>query len=227
MDLSKQFSFTDFLAYFFPGAFAVVGIYLLLLLSPLQTHMINLTLDLTTGLVFLVFSYIVGVILSSFSSAVLKRVEKLIKYQDKHNAIPLNLFPDEVTAAFREVMQISKSKEITWTYIHYQICLALVSEKMPSSAQRIERQRNIALFRRNLISPLIIWGIAGTIWGIQEISKGIYGWGFTIIVISLFLSWVSVKMTINRMHHGVGVEIRETLSSFLAGHKLGVFTKPK
>lgn len=227
MDLSKQFSFTDFLAYFFPGAFAVVGIYLLLLLSPAQVYLANLNLDITTGLVFLIFSYIIGVILSSSSSAILKRIEKLLKYQDQHNFIPSHLFPDEVMSAFREVMELPKDKEIKWTYIHYQICLALILEKMPSSAQHIERQRNIALFRRNLISPLIIWGITGIVWGINEVLLGIVGWGWVFIVISLILSWVSTVSTVKRMHHGVRVEIRETLSAFLAGYKLGVFSKPK
>jgi len=54
MDLSKQFSLTDFLAYFFPGVFAAVGLYLLIRLTPIQTALIPP--DITTGIVFLTIS---------------------------------------------------------------------------------------------------------------------------------------------------------------------------
>ncbi len=227
MDLSKQFSFTDFLAYFFPGAVAVVGLYLLLLLSPLQEYLVDVPFDITTGLVFLIFSYIIGVILSPFSSRVVRFFEKLSKFKSSQNVIPSDLFPDEITKGFREIMGFAKDEKINWSRSHYRICLMLITEKMPLTAQRIDRQRNIALFRRNLISPLIIWGLTGISWGMWYLNQNIFEWGISLIIGSLLLTAILVGVTISRMHDGEKTETRETLSGFLAGYKLGVFTKPK
>jgi hypothetical protein len=80
MDISKQFSFTDFLAYLFPGIVSVLGIYFLLLLSPAENLLGKVPLDITTGILFLVISYVVGVIFSGFSSNLVKLIEKLQKY---------------------------------------------------------------------------------------------------------------------------------------------------
>lgn len=227
MDLSKQFSFTDFLAYLFPGAFAIVGLYVLLLLSPAKQYVGNIPLDITTGLIFLVFSYIIGVILSGFSGAAVSRIEKITKYQDGHGIIPSDLFPDDVIDGFKDVMGIPKDKELKWTQGHYRVCLMMVEEKMPTITQRVERQRIISLFRRNLISPLIVWEITGISWGVSTITRGQMWWGIIIIVFSLAIFGASIKATIDRMHHGAKIEIRETISGFIAGYKLGLFSKNK
>jgi len=68
MDISKQFSFTDFLAYFFPGIISGLGIYFLLILTPAQHLLSKVSLDITTGILFVVFSYVIGVVISGFSS---------------------------------------------------------------------------------------------------------------------------------------------------------------
>jgi hypothetical protein len=227
MDLSKQFSFTDFLAYFFPGSFAALGLYLLLLLSPLQKYLAGVSFDITTGLVFLIFSYIIGVILSPFSSGVVKFFEKSRKFKSSQNVIPSDLFPDEILKGFREIMGIAKDEKIMWSRSHYRVCLMLVTEKMPLVAQRVDRQRNVALFRRNLISPLIVWGLTGSSWGIWHLKQSFINWGISLIIGSVLLTVILVGVTINRMHDGEKTETRETLSGFLAGYKLGVFTKAK
>ena len=227
MDLSKQFSFTDFLAYFFPGSFAAVGLYFLLILSPAQKFLVGVSFDITTGLVFLIFSYIIGVILSPFSSWVVKFFEKWKKFKSNQNVISSDLFPDEIIKGFREVMGIAKDEKINWSRSHYRICLMLVTEKMPLVAQRVDRQRNVALFRRNLISPLIIWGLTGLSWGTWLITQNFIEWGVSLIVGSISLTAILVGVTISRMHDGEKTETRETLSGFLAGYKLGAFTKQK
>jgi hypothetical protein len=227
MDLSKQFTFTDILAYFFPGAFAAIGLFLLLLLSPAQKTLASINLDITTGFIFLIFSYIIGVILSSFSSLAVKRIEKLMKHKDVHGSIPSDLFPNDIVGGFKDVMGISKDTPINWSNAHYRVCLMLVMDKMPSLAQRIDRQRNIALFRRNLVFPLIIWAINGIGWGIWNTINGPLSWGILLIIGSIVASGVCIRETVTRMHHGESVEVRETLSGFIAGYKLGIFTKTK
>jgi hypothetical protein len=227
MDISKQFSFTDFLAYFFPGAFATVGLYFLVLLSPVQRYFESITLDITTGLFFLILSYIIGVICSGLSSGVVKQIERLKHYHDIHSTIPDDIFPEEIINGYKKIMGISTKENIKWTNSHYRMCLSFVAEKMPFLAQRIDRQRNVALFRRNLVFPLIVWAIAGIGWGIWNIFQGSIGWGLTLSIFSLLASVFSIVETVNRMHHGIGVEVRETLSAFLTGCKLGVFNKSK
>jgi hypothetical protein len=55
------------MAYLFPGTVGALGIYLLLLLTPLADTLIAIPKDLAAGVVFLGLSYIIGVILSGFS----------------------------------------------------------------------------------------------------------------------------------------------------------------
>jgi hypothetical protein len=202
-----------------------VGLYFFVLLSPAQTMIENISLDITTGLIFLVFSYIIGVILSSFSSGTVKQINKLTQYKDIHNLMPDDIFPEEIIKAYKEVMGISENKKIHWAKNHYRMCLMFVSEKMPLISQRIERQRNIALMRRNLIFPLIIWTITGIGWGIKTIVQSSMPWGISLISLSILISVFSIRATIIRMHHGEEIEIRETLSGFLMGYKLGIFTR--
>jgi len=67
MELSNRFSLVDFLAYLFPGILTTLGIYLLLLLTPLMHVMQGVSLDTGIGLLFLALSYIVGIITSGFA----------------------------------------------------------------------------------------------------------------------------------------------------------------
>jgi hypothetical protein len=227
MDISKQFSLTDFLAYFFPGAFATVGMYFLAQLTPAKSIMTISSLDITTGLSFLMASYIIGVILSGFSSEIVQQVEKVTGYKHPHRSLPPDMFPDEITKAFRDVFGVQKGASFSWTINHYRLCRSLVIEKMPALAPRITRQDDMALLRRNLIFPELIWTVLGIGWGIWNINSGARDWGISLIVISLIISFMVIRNTIKRMHNSKGAETRETLLGFLAGYEAGVFSTPK
>ncbi len=227
MDISKQFSLTDFLAYFFPGAFATVGIYFLMQLTPAKELLTISSLDITTGISFLIASYIVGVILSGFSFRLVKWVEKLTRYKSPHKFLPPDLFPDEILKAFRDVFDTEKEVNFSWTSNHYRLCRSLVIVKMPILAPRIARQDDMALFRRNLVFPLIIWAAVGIGWGIWNITNGAGDWGAVIIILSLLISFLVLQITIQRLHNSRETETRETLLGFLAGYKTGIFSEAK
>ena len=227
MDISKQFSLTDFLAYFFPGAFATVGVYFLAQLTSAKTFFTVSSLDITTGISFLIASYIIGVIFSGLSFGAVKWIEKFTRYKSPQTSLPLDLFPNEIHRAFRDVFGIEKESKFIWTKNHYRLCRSLVISKMPILAPRIARQDDMALFRRNLVFPMFIWSAVGIGWGILNFSQGVRNQGTAVIVFSFLFSFFIIKITIERMHNSINAETRETMLGFLAGYKTGVFDKPK
>src|SRR3990172_6823976 len=122
MDISKQFSFTDFLAYFFPGSFAILGIYLLLMLTPAQSVMTTVSVDIATGIVFLVLSYIVGVVLSGFSFPLVNRIKRITGVKSITGTLPNGIIRDEVIKAFRDVFGDSEKQDTEWSIYHYGLC---------------------------------------------------------------------------------------------------------
>ncbi len=225
MDISKQFSFTDFIAYFFPGAFAIIGIYFLLLLTPAQTMINNITLDVTTGIAFLTLSYIVGIVSSGFSRDVIKQIERVTKPKDPQAVVSPGLFSGEIINIFRELMGINKEEEIVWSPKHFSLCRAFVVEKMPWVTQRLERLADLALFRRNLVFPLFIWMVAGIGWGIGIVNNGIKEWGIFLIIASVMVSFFAVRTTIKRMYKSEEREVQYMYLSFIAGYKMGLFKR--
>lgn len=224
MDISKQFSFTDFLAYLFPGIMSVFGIYILLILTPVSVILAKISLDITTGILFLVASYVLGVIFSGFSSDLVGLIERLQRYKDIRKTIPINNFQEDILKAFEDIFGKIPDADNTWTRTHYYLCRALVSERMPAISLRADRQSNFALFRRNLLLPIFLWLITGVSWGITFIGQGRPLWGVLLTAITIAGWFFAVKTTVKRLHDGESRETREVLLGFLAGYKAKMFT---
>jgi hypothetical protein len=229
MDLSKQFSLTDFLAYFFPGLFATIGIYLLLLLTPVQATLVSISADLITGAIFLALSYIMGVILSGFSMTMVDWISRAQKHKNPRGSLlPVEQFQDEVRDAFKDVFGIEKAEnKPQWSKMHFYLCRSLILDRIPAVAQRAERQSSLRQLRGNLILPILIWVVDGIGWGIWSINNGILAWGISLVISSVIIGFISLKVTITRMYNNEGREIREVLTGFLAGYRIGVFDKEK
>jgi hypothetical protein len=223
MDISKQFSFTDFLAYLFPGIMSIFGLYSLLLLTPAQYLLNKVSLDITTGILFLVISYVMGVIFSGFSRNLVTLIEKLTKYKDVRKTMPFDDFRDEVIKAFQDIFGNTPESKSHWSRTHYYLCRSLVFEKMPTIGLRADRQSNLALFRRNLVLPIFIWFITGVAWSISLINSNFVEWGILLIVITVLAWFFSITTTIDRLHGGESRETREVLLGFLAGYKAKIF----
>ena len=229
MDLSKQFSLTDFLAYFFPGLFATIGIYLLLFLTPVQATLASISADLITGAIFLALSYIMGVILSGFSMTIVTWISKAQKRKNPRGSLlAVELFQDDVRETFKDIFGIVKAEEKPqWSKIHFYLCRSLILDRMPAVAQRAERQSSLRQLRGNLILPIFIWVVNGIGWGIRSVNNGTLAWGISLISFSVIIGFISLKATITRMYNNEEREIREILTGFLAGYKVGVFDKEK
>jgi len=225
MDISKQFSFTDFLAYFFPGSFAILGIYLLLMLTPAQSVMTTVSVDIATGIVFLVLSYIVGVVLSGFSFPLVNRIKRITGVKSITGTLPNGIIRDEVIKAFRDVFGDSEKQDTEWSIYHYGLCRSLITERMPAVAQRLDRNNNLALFRRNLVLPILIWMLTGIGWGIWMINTDIRGWGLLLISASVVVCVLAIRTIVERMRSGEETVVREALNGFVAGYRIGLFDR--
>jgi len=82
MDAANRFSIEDFLAYLFPGAIGALGLFLLLLLTPLKTTLTHLSIDVTLGTLLLIWSYVFGLILSGMTLPLLRLTDKIRKLKD-------------------------------------------------------------------------------------------------------------------------------------------------
>ncbi|MBN1450503.1 MAG: hypothetical protein JW963_05755 [Anaerolineales bacterium] len=214
MDIGNRFSLEDFLAYFFPGVTAALGIYVLINMIVANNNLPSLTADITTGVIFFVLSYILGVIFSSFAELAFSKVKS------HKEVIPLN---DElksiVIAAFRDTFKISQNTEIKWSRDHFYLCRSIVYERVPSVLPFIQRQSSLRQLRISLIPTLFVWLLVGIEWGIQNILDKSLIVGSTIIALSVIMFIAIAMMTINRARSNEWREVREVLTAFGASYR--------
>lgn len=223
MDIGSRLSPIDFFAYLFPGIAGTLGLLVLLLLTPLKST-INLSADISIGILFLTVSFIMGVAFAGFSEIAIKWREPEARASIKTSIPPAN-FEDEILKALHGLMKLNPEEKIQWSKDHFYLCRSLVFEKMPSCSQLIQRQIGLRQLRMNMTFPIIIWFVVGVAWGIQRIINSDAIWGIALIVVSLLLAIPTFLMIINRMDSNEKREVREVLVAFLAGYKTGLFDK--
>jgi hypothetical protein len=225
MDISNRFSLEDFLAYLFPGVIGTLGIYILLLLTPLQTSLINLPIDFTTGIIFLVLSYIVGILLSCFPEWVLRHYEPKLDANKPKDTIPLqdDLISGAIKDAFKDIFKLPKETELKWCKDYFYLCRSLVFQSMSNVLQPIQRQSGLRQLRMNLLPTLLVWGFAGIGWGVKIANDGNMLGGIALIAGAVVLSGLLIILTFNRMQSNEQREVREVLTAFLVGYQTGAF----
>src|SRR2546428_12064123 len=216
MDISSRFSPVDFFAYLFPGIAGTLGLLVLLLLTPLKSAFNILSAGLSTGILFLTVSFIMGVVFSGFSEIAIKWREPEARASIK-TSIPFNSFQNDILDAFRDVLKLNREDQIQWSTVHFYLCRALVFEKMQSCSQLIQRQIGLRQLRMNMTFPLVIWFGVGIAWGIHNITNRDLFWRITLIVISISLVIPTFLMIVNRMDSNERREVREVLAAFLVG----------
>jgi hypothetical protein len=222
MDISNQFSLVDFLAYLFPGITGVLGIYLLLLLTPLSTSLMSLPIDLTTGVLLLALSYVLGVVFSGFAEIIVRGRIRRKSFQWVKETIQVPGFEEEIETAFCVTLG-SGDEKVEWSASHFYLCRSMVLEFMPGVAPRVRRQISLRQLRMNLLPAVTLWVIAGVAWGIKVIGDNMRAWGYGLIAGSVGF-WVLVVWALaNRMASNERREVREVLTAFLAGYKKGLF----
>jgi hypothetical protein len=194
------------------------------LLTPLNSALAAVPQDLTTSILFLALSYILGVILSGFSELVL-REWKIRRKGGLKELIRLPGFEAEVIRAFKSVFPVENVGKTGWSVTHYYVCRSLVFEYMPKAAQVIERQSSPRQLRMNMVPSILIWLCVGVAWGIWSIVNNVLMWGVVLIITSVALSLTIITTIVNRMNNNEEREVRETLTAFLAGHKAGAFKR--
>jgi len=223
MDISNRFSLEDFLAYFFPGVTGTLGIYILLLLTPLQASLTNFSNDFTTGIIFLVLSYIVGILLSGFSEIAFLHYESKSKVKSHKDIIPLSDdLSRTVKEAFKETFKLGKETHVEWCKDYFYLCRSLVFQSMPNALPPIQRQSGLRQLRMNLLPSIVVWGGAGIGWGLKMANDGNV-LGIVLIIASLVLWLLFTRLTINRMQSNEWREVREVLTAFLVGYQTGAF----
>jgi hypothetical protein len=214
MDIGNRFSLEDFLAYFFPGVTGLLGIYILFQMTPVGSSLPSLTNDITTGIIFFVLSYIVGIIFSSFAELAFSNIKGY------KNVIPLNNeLKKLVIASFKDAFKIPKDAKIEWSQDHFYLCRSVVYERVPSIFSLIQRQSSLRQLRINLLPALFIWLLVGIGWGIQIIIKNTVVSGLIIIALSLLLFILISVITIDRAKSNEQREVREVLTAFGASYR--------
>jgi uncharacterized membrane protein (DUF485 family) len=214
MDIGNRFSLEDFLAYFFPGVTAALGIYMLIQMTRVSSSLPSLTADVTTGIIFFVLSYVLGVIFSSFAELAFSRVKS------HKDIIPLN---DDlkkiIIATFRDVFRVPKATEIEWSRDHFYLCRSVVYERVPNVLPSLQRQSSLRQLRISLIPTLFVWLIAGVVLGIQTIIGKYILTGWMIISSSILMFIAITWITIDRARSNERREVREVLTAFGASYR--------
>ena len=216
MDIGNRFSLEDFLAYFFPGVTAALGIYVLIHMTAGNASLPSLTDDIAAGVIFLVLSYVLGVLFSSVAELLfskMKSYKEVIPLSDELKSI--------IIAAFRDTFAVPQNKEVQWSRDHFYLCRSVVSGRMPSILPSIQRQSSLRQLRISLVPTLFVWLLVGIVWGVQNILDKSFLFGSIIIVISVIIFIAVVMMTVNRARSNEWREVREVLTAFGASYKEG------
>lgn len=226
MDTFNRFTFEDFLAYFFPGVVGSLGLYLLLLLTPLRPHLARLSIDVSTGMILLVWSYTFGVIIAGFASPVLRVLEKISLIGPRVPLeIPLPHLKPDVIKAYRTVFKVDNSTEVDWSEAHFYLSRSLVENWMPVTGQFIRRQLSLRRVRENLTPCMFIWCFAGIGWGCKWFSLGEKVWGIVLASLSPILWLLVVGTLANRWDGNCKREAQEVCLALVVGSHTGLFEK--
>ncbi|MGH9754435.1 MAG: hypothetical protein ACREA2_16780 [Blastocatellia bacterium] len=230
MDAFNRFTFEDFLAYFFPGAVGSLGLYLLLLLTPLRPQMARLSIDVSTGLILLVWSYTFGVIIAGFASPMLKLLRWLRRIGPRVPlVIPLSDlksdFEQDVIKAYRTVFKVDNSTEVKWSREFFYLSRSLVENWMPIANQLIRRQVSLRRVRENLLPCIIIWCSAGIGWGYKWFSLGEKVWGIALASLSLIMLLFVGNALATSLDGNCKREAQEVCVALVVGSHTGLFEK--
>jgi hypothetical protein len=249
MEVLSLFTVADFLAYLFPGMLSLSGLYVLLLLTPLQ-HFLKPPQEIAGGLAFLILSYLTGVLIGTVTDALVReRPKTLRRKQNKGN---IQIHDDKlkiaVMEAFNDIFLSQKGTisrktskpavPLEWNEYHYYVCRSLVADSLPRAAASGLREGAYRQLRMNLIGSMLIWGVAGTLWGLVLLSQAgtsyaINGinlvitreWSGSLIALSVLLPVFLVSNLLTMMDKHERREVREILTTFLAGYRSGAFDR--
>jgi hypothetical protein len=251
MEVLSLFTIADFLAYLFPGVLSLGGIYAILLLTPLQ-NVLQPPKDIGIGgwLAFLFLSYVTGVLIATVTDTLFRERPKALRRQlnkgniqihdDKLKTAVMEAFNDTILAP-KGITAKKTNKAIVpleWNEYYYYVCRSLVTEAMPRAAASGLREGAYRQLRMNLIGTIVIWGVTGILWGSVLLAQAgttyvINGnnititkeWSWSLIGLSLFLPIYLISKLSTMMDKHERREVREILTTFLAGYKTGVFDK--
>ena len=195
MEFLNVFSIMDFLAYLFPGILDTLGIYFLLLLTPLNWKN-QLNLDNLVGLLFVILiSFIIGVIVSGVTAVFIRRDNESAEGSDRAQEIKGKMhisygkpedekgieIENEIMDAMSMFLFDGKKKIIKadsndkdgvkWDKSFYYVCRSAVLEFMPNSAANALRESAYRQTRMNLIGSIAIFMIVAFIWGLVVLAS--------------------------------------------------------
>ena len=227
MEIISRFSLQDFLAYFFPGISAVLGVYLLLLLTPAKDFFTFTSIDLTLAILLSALAYTAGVILSGISEPIAMLILKARAWEEPRASIPLPELEEDILSALKDVLGIAPESELRWSGTHFYLCRSLVQEAMPNCAQAVFRQVGLGQLRENMLAPILVWCAVGLAWGMRTAVSGSKASGVVVVVGSLVLTLIFLASLTRKMHSSRKRAVREVCTAFLAGYRMQRFAGDK
>ncbi len=212
-----KFRIQDFLAYLFPGTIMILAVAAFLSLSPFRNVVVDIPLNLTTGLLLIACAYFAGISLSSLMAIVEKYFEKFFGLTNPIHSLQLEGFEDDVMKAFNEIF----GDHGVWDCNHFYLARALMRERMPSCAAEIERQDSLRQIRRNSVLPVLFLGLAGVLAGAKTAITGhditFVVWGAILVLVSILIAGLVTNTLVkNGMYGNRKREVREVCSGLLA-----------
>jgi hypothetical protein len=226
MDILNRFSVQDFLAYLFPGVVGALGVFVLLLATPLAATFAAIPADIFTGIILFIWSYCFGLILSGLAAPLVRAIYRLRWFDNPRESLPFPDLKPEFIAAFRVVFNLGAADDFEWQEQHFILCRSLIEETMPNATQRVNFQNGIRRFREKMAPVTLIWWLAGIIWGISSLLNGEAGWGSLLVIAATLLALLILSSLADGIYSNHRREVRDVASAFLAGRAAGKFGKP-
>jgi len=208
MDISSKFSLEDFLAYLFPGVIGTLGIYYLFLIIPFS-NIDYLQINFLNGVIFFIISYLVGILLSSFSEAI---IEIFPSYKSN---IPQEWNSKMAVAKLNKLFIKNSNGNEIWSKDTYYLCRSYVYINMPQVIPLVQRQSSLRQLRINILPVYFIFLLDVIVISLNISKSGKLLESYVLFVFSLLVYVLITIITYNRAKSNERREVREVISAIL------------
>jgi len=221
MGALSRFSLTDFLVYLFPGIVTGVGVYVLVLGTPLNRLFVTFKVDLWSS--------------GAASFSWLLPTCSVYSYPACRGPSPngYNSCLPSATLAAPQGCDEQVGLAVTSTYgpatvdgeSRFYLCRTMVREHMPVTAREIQRQNDLMRFRQNLVGAAVVWLCTGLTWSSHAAQAFSRTAGVAAALVCVGTTTALLVSLARRTHRNRVREVREVYAAFLAGHATGRFAK--
>ena len=208
-ELTGRFALSDFLAYLFPGAAGIGGIYFALRLTWPGNVPLPAKIDLGESALVFVAAYLFGMVLSTLSYPLMSAAAWLLGRFVAQPDPRAEIIPTITESRVRETVASHLGRRVdelgNWSKELFYVARAIVTERSAVHASLAARQNALYKLKQNSLIPLAAWSYAAGVWAYRDLHLP-----FPLATVLTIVMFVAVTgQVVNRANRNREREARE------------------